>query len=289
MVGYPRVLLGYIGWTSMKMGAIGDFIKLMSSGAIDGVHYTVGSLLPMARNHLIQAIYRIENEKQKTMGDSYIPWTHLLMYDTDMYGIETSFIVDCVKKDCDVAAPIMTQRAVPFNICNYGFDEKHIPLGTLVECDRVGTGCILIHKRVLDYIAEETPGGTIWFNTDRQPRKTLQTEVEAKIAQLYMDKATEFTCQSNEDIIKTIIEGSVCEGVKLGLNAHRGSEYLGEDIGFCEVTKRSGFKIWTHCGVRLRHIGECAYGIQDRVELLARAKRGDFQQYTESIQLESVN
>lgn len=256
----PQLILGYVGFNEIKMSALGDFIALMGSGALSGVCFTVGSLLPHARNHLINKVYK-----------EHPTFTHLLMYDVDMYGLSPEFLVDAV--NYDVIAPIMTQRNAPFKICSDGLSqpmEQLMRSKSVAECRRVGSGCMCIKREVLDDIWENTPSGRSWFNTDRQPRPTLQSESEAKIADLWLEADT---FEAKNDLIKELIEHCYLTGLKDGLNATIGTDLLGEDITFCEKVRRNGWKVYTHCGYSIKHIGECAYGLEDNVEFFSRLEQ----------------
>lgn len=256
----PVVVLGYVGFNEIKMSALGDFIKLMGSGALSGVCFTVGSLLPHARNHLINRVYK-----------EHPTFTHILMYDVDMYGLEPEFLADAVQYD--VVAPIMTQRTAPFKICSDGFSRPFDELvreKAVAECERVGSGCLVLSRRVLDDVWENTPSGRIWFNTDRQPRKTLCTEAEARIKGLILASGD---FEAKNDLIAEIIEDAYLNGLKDGINGHLGTDLLGEDITFCDKVRRQGFKVHTHCGYSIKHIGECAYGLEDNIEFKERLEQ----------------
>jgi hypothetical protein len=255
-----KVMLGYVGFTDMKMGAMGDLIQILSSGLMAGINYTVGSLLPVARNELTRIIYNKSPD-----------FTHILYVDTDMTGLSAELVADLIRADKDIIAPVMTGRAFPFKICNYAPDiEKAIDSQSTIECETVGTGCMLVKKAVLDAIGEATPSGPLWFHNDRQPRPTFKDELDAKLKELELLEA------------ENPIEAAFLEGVKIGLNAHRGTDYLGEDITFCKMAKRNGFRIWTNCKYTLQHIGECAYGLDDTF-----AFRRKIQQYNQSIEFTS--
>lgn len=138
------------------MNTILELLELCEANDIETAHMTIeGSLIETARNMMAA---RVINDKS---------FTHLLFIDSDM-----GFSVDTMKtllqnSDLDVLGVASPRKEIKFGHNVSGaLGELDSPREGIKTCDAVGTGIMLIRRRVLDALAEKLPayssGGLCW-------------------------------------------------------------------------------------------------------------------------------
>jgi hypothetical protein len=262
------VVLGYCTWDSFKPTTIFEMMNIFSSGLIKGIVCSTGSLLPLTRNVLVRDVY-----------NQYPNFTHLICIDADMGGISASLLNDLINKDKEIIGPLCTYRNPPYlpNIPEHHFQELIIEMAKepgerkLISVTRVGFGCLVIKREVLDKTAEITilengQKSALWFDLDRPPRPGFYEEVEGKIKEVV---------SGDFESIEQAIINSFKEGLSFGINAHIGGAYVGEDYNFCDRAKKCGFEIFVDPNFAINHIGDCQYNVQDWLDYLYAKQKGN--------------
>lgn len=228
-----------------------SFISLLIEGLLYRYSRVKGSLLPFARNKALRQVYANDPD-----------FTHVLFIDDDMCNFGPFHLKRLLKADKDIISGLFTQRAPPFQITSAFLNKnktlvEDIKAGNIGEAYFTGMAFTLIKKKVLDAMMEETTDGPLWFNIDRLPRDSFETEVEEFVKE---------KIEKYEDIIKIDIDflkDSLLEAIAMGATCHRGSIPLGEDITFCRQARIMGFEVWVDCGCPIGHKGEKIYDYRD--------------------------
>lgn len=247
-----KPVLAYVTWDSFKPATCFNMLQLTGSGLFSITMAACGSLLPFTRNQMINNIYRAVPD-----------FTHIMMVDADMAEISPECVDGMFAADVDIISPIMTQRVPPFIPCIQPGDYPRLveqmhrepTQRQVIEVATTGLGCMLVKRKVFDEIGEPLPDGDkMWFHIDRQLRKSFPDECNNKVTELQ-----EKEWEEKEDPIKE----SFLQGVKFGLGANIGAEYMGEDYSFCIRARRNGFKIFLDTRHAITHIGDVQYGVED--------------------------
>lgn len=263
-----KIVLSYVVWDSVKPQVVQDLVHLLTVPQIYAINFTVGSLLPMARNTAISKVY-----------SSFPDFTHLLFVDGDVVWVTPTLVKNLLEADKDLIAPVSVQRKPPFTLHALAEDiepiveelKKPQDERQILKVNGLGFSCCLIKREVLDRTAEKIGTGYTWITLDRQPRDSFFDEIEQ--AQMNLRQA-EYS--SDEEMLD---EHFKC-GLKLGLTAHHGALNYGEDFAFCIKARKAGFDCFMHTGLQVGHIGDCIcypndyldylYAKQHNIELLNR-------------------
>ena len=177
----------------------------------------------------------------------------LMMVDDDMDfrhdpAAIAKMLAVAIDQKADIVAPLMVRRDPPHYVC-YN-ETRGVPDDTLkgymahkndqvIECTgHVGTGCILIRRKVVE--ALEPP----WFQT--VPRFDCRV------------------CQSKQgDPAKSDCER--CHGK--GKDPEGCWFEQGEDTFFCRNAHDAGFKVVCAAGIKVGHLGESSLTIEDSVRV----------------------
>lgn len=238
---------------SFPKGAVDSLILVCSSGIIRTYLTVQGTLLPMARNATIAAVY--ENNPK---------FTHLILIDSDMMNFGPQHIIKLIEDDKPIVSALVVQRQPPFKLVIHSFKSDQelynaIQKKEIVESVNVGMAFTVIKREVLEAMREETDAGPIWFTTDREEREGFQTEVD-KFKLDVKSLTKEFGIKDNN--VNDIID----KAVAMGQLSHKGTELIGEDIEFCRRARKMGIISWVDCGVQVGHIANFAAGPEDAMQ-----------------------
>jgi len=233
-----NLVVGMSIFNSIEPTTTIDLCHLATSGLVNGIVISEGALLPNSRNICVKGAFR-----------DHPAFTHLLLIDNDINNIKVEMVRDLIAADKDIIGPIYCSRNPPF--FPIAKPETQHLIGEqltkpqnereIIECQGFGTGCMLIKRKVLEAT------GPDWFTLDRRPRETFFSELNE-----FLEK--------NQDLDKLAMFQA---GVKLGLNAHLGTDVVGEDYNFCEKAIRMGFKCFLHSGYYVGHVGRVTYDLRD--------------------------
>jgi hypothetical protein len=250
----PKVILAFCTKGDIKPSVYFDTLRLVASGLIQGVLASCGTILPQTRNTAIANALDQDRDL-----------THILFIDDDVAGITPEIVKAMIDADKDIISPVTNSRNAPFRPHLRVHDipklvkelEKDQDDRDILEVDGIGMGCALIRAEVFEAVAEigSDKKHLTWFTFDREPRDEFWGEVDAALSQLDSES-------DSKDALK--------EGVKMGLSAHIGSMFIGEDFAFCTKARNAGFKVWVHCQYYLGHVGEVVIDIGDWLEYLER-------------------
>lgn len=264
-----QIILGLCVWDAFKPTTTFNIIELSVSGLVHGVVCTIGSLLPITRNKLVLEVYK-----------RYPDFTHVLMIDGDMGNITQPMVEALIEADRDIIGPVATFRGPPFqpvveptdfNKILDEFSKEEVTDRQIIEVDRIGTGCILVKREVIDSIAEKCEtGGYLWFNLDRPPRKSFFNELAEQEDKLIKKLNSPHPIDPEQEVLEAFRLGA-----RLGVHCRNGSEFVGEDYNLCVKAKQNGFKIFMHTQWVIDHIGDCAYNIGDWLTYLQAVQNKD--------------
>jgi len=204
----------------------------------DGFLIIQGTLLPHARNKIVDYIYKAEPD-----------FTHILLVDADMCNFTPEHIQKLIDADKDVISGLFNERKPPYGTISAFTDEDadnfkdNFKNGKVVPTEIVGAAFTLIKREVFDKMREETSEGPIWFTCDRFPRESIGEEIKNFIAE------TVSLCETQP-------EQALLDAIFFGQTAHIGSRFLGEDINFSRKAVALGFKLFIHLGCVIGHVGE---------------------------------
>lgn len=248
-----KIVLAMCAWDSVKPSTAMQLIRLSTCGVFKAVMFSHGALLPKNRNLIVHNIFAHNTD-----------FTHVLFVDADVNDIPPDLIQMLVEANKPIISPVTTQRKIPFAPHMYPEDidqlvkqmEKPQEAREIIKVKGIGFGCTLIKREVLENTAEQTESGPIWFDMDRIPREDLDKEANLKLELLAAEEKTP------EEYFKA--------GLIMGLTAHVGTNFIGEDYKFCIRAKRAGYDTFVHTGLYIGHIGEQTYDIRDWVEWINR-------------------
>lgn len=211
-------------------------------------------LLPQVRNKAIETAY-------KNCPD----FTHIMFIDDDMCGFGPQHVWQLLQRDVEVVSAIVTLRKPPYKIVVV-FDTEDIEQirgyindREIKETQLIGMAFTLIKRSVLDSLGEMTPKGMLWFNCDRNPRKSFETEIEEFI-RTEMNVIGSFHVNNVKDLLR--------HAVRFGQMSHYGTPLIGEDIGFSWKCRQLGIKMHVDCSVVIGHLAEHPVNVVDTFKAL---------------------
>lgn len=247
-----RVVVGFCGLGQPKPDFIDCMVKLLVSGHVHGYVMTNATLLPYARNNVIKNIFKL-----------YPEFTHVLMVDDDMNRFDPQGVKQLLDADKPIISALMLKRGLPFQAV-HKFDgqtpekiTEDFKKGEPQPVVFCGMAFTLVKREVFESIQEETNKDPIWFNTDREPRKTFSEEVEQFII------AKEHIAEEEYHKSEANIREHLTEAIIMGQQSHFGTYLVGEDAQFCTNAAKHGFQSWVHYGVPVGHIGEVTFDARD--------------------------
>lgn len=171
----PKVVLAVPVLDKIPTPCFNGLASLVHAQMFSGYAVVEGTLLPFARNKLLQIVY----EKNPD-------FTHVLFVDCDMCNFTPNHVVRLWQQDKDIISGLFTMRKAPYSVIgNFEYNtqgdvvEKYLKTQAVVETDRVGMAFTLIKKPVLDAIKENIGDGKdIWFTMDREERDGLELEIK---------------------------------------------------------------------------------------------------------------
>ena len=229
---------------------------MKSHASISRFNIICNSLLPVARNKVIESINYDDGEL-----------THILFIDADMAGYIPAHLQSMIERDVPIIGPVATYKQPPYNICVdikdkqtllYELNKQDTLSKQAVEIQSIGMSFTLVKVEVLEAIKEMTSDGPVWFRTDRFHRPTIHEERDEAIERTYSICTEPHT--SEEECKETLHKL-----FQLGIDAHRGTPLLGEDIVFCAYARLAGYKIYVDPRVCIQHIGFRPASIFDNV------------------------
>lgn len=134
----------------------------------------------------------------------------------------------------DIVGGVYLKKKIPYA----AVANRHVgtdPDTGLFEMQEIGTGFMMIHRRVFERIVE-------WFGSE-----------------LYYEPA------SDEPQ-----EGKYYDFFRVGVSKHT-KQYLSEDYFFCEYARKVGFKVWLDSGIMVKHKGGGVFPFDDEQFLEASA------------------
>lgn len=240
----PRVALAICMRNQVSSSFILAFLELRYHPNIRTYVFGKGTLLPMARNQVLNQL------------DLNI-FTHVLMIDDDMSKFTQAHLSRLLELDLDVVGATCVLKEPPHQVAGQLYnpqamitelENQDINARKPQEAKAIGTAFVLIKTEVLRKTYEETSEGEkLWFTMDRMQRINIKQDALQIIKQL-----PEYPT-----------EDDYLDLVQFGIDAHKGTPLLGEDISFCWNVKQAGFKIWIDPGTVIAHIGEYEYDIKD--------------------------
>ena len=196
----------------------------------------------------------------KNMG---VRW--VLMVDDDMV-LPTDTITRLVAAKKDIVSGLCTTRTSPYSLTVY----KKLPNGRykdmeyeelnqdgLTEVDGVGGACVLIGENVFNKIPAP------WYAMPPSYVTPLLHSIQYNLAGgLSLDKILD----ENKLDLPTEFTQEDC-GVD------------GEDLYFCGLVKKFGFKIYLDAGLEVGHVGDWVYSLKDHLSYRGKGERTE---HTES-------
>lgn len=256
-----RVILAYCVWDSIKPGPAFMINDLMASEKFIGSVQVCGTLLPIARNECLARIMHLD-------------FTHLLFIDGDIVGVTSELVDKLLEADKDVICPVSVYRKPPYvpHLLKEDLPKLIEQLAKdqqdreIIKVGGVSLSCCLIKKEVLIKTVERAGDNKhcIWFANDRGPRPSFFEETQVKLLELKEDKVD--------------VETAFKAGLSLGINAHVGGAFIGEDYSFCNKVNACGFSCWMDTRFYIGHIGEQAFDIQDWINFNKYQGQGEFKQ-----------
>lgn len=195
------------------------------------------SVVHWARNQLIAEAYK-----------SGVPFTHVFFLDDDIV-CQPETLVEMLRHEKDVVAAVCTTRCdPPRRNARVFVEETHsfiqitdMPEG-LVEVGGIGTGVMLIARKVLDRVAD------YWVNCEREEK------VYAASAE-FLERARSER-KNWYEVTKDAFWFQFLE------HPHGRGEF-GEDTGFCWKAKQCGFQVWADTRLKPLHMGDYGYSVDD--------------------------
>lgn len=282
MSNKPRVVLGTVVWDTVGAEFLLEWSFLLAScvgsswDASFWTTITMSCLLPVARNRLLI-------EALRNCPD----FTHVLMIDSDVVGLRVEDVRRLVEHNVPIVAALVTKPKPPCDpACDDddGYAAVHDEMAKdepgLVERRWVGTGCILIHRDVIDKTAmtvemQKGNAGTYWFRQGREERIGWERDMEQHIHNVTRRTVDLFAASGQQDPadaeawakhVGDELAELHMESFLVGRGCWDGGTTLGEDIEFGLRARALGFKSYIDCGVALHHIGPRGHGIDDHLE-----------------------
>lgn len=261
----PSVCIGLPTLGDIKADTVMGLINIFQHPSVVQYSQTSGTLLPWARDQIIR--------RMATDDDGNFTATHLLFIDADMAGFHKDMLTRMLDHDKDIISGVFVARRPPHMLCTSFFDSKGDQKRFLaemqrgheaqpIEVDFTGLAFTLIKTEVLVEMAEETPSGPSWFAMDREPRETMDTELEAHWQNFIAQFKNGDTIHDNINEIRNFSIDMAAQGKF----SHKRTDYLGEDVNFCRNARRCGFKTWVDPVIHIGHIGEQGFDFKDAIK-----------------------
>ena len=133
-----------------------------------------------------------------------------------------------------------------------------IPLHEPSEVLEIGTGFMMIHRRVFEKFSEKfghysyKPDHirTEHFDGSREIMQYFQAEIDAPSSLQYMERLMSATEDQRDEILQEYQE-------KLAKSSKR---YLSEDYWFCQKVQQLGLRTWLCPWMKLAHVGTYVFG-----------------------------
>jgi len=226
---------------SMKPKMVIDFLGLCLSGRVQSYVIVEGTLLPQARNDLINLIYKHKPG-----------FSHVLFIDADQCGFNYKHLDLLLECDKDIVSGITAMSRKDKNgnrPCTFSLHPDQSPDVQVAETLFTGLFFTLIKREVFDALKIETNLEPIWFTNECAIRETYEEEKKVVIE----DAATRIKkgWGETEKLAQVLIE--------FGENKNDKMPIVGEDIAFCRRARAAGFKIYVHAMCLVGHISEDVY------------------------------
>ncbi len=194
---------------------------------------------------------------------------YLMMIDSDM-TFDSGAVMKLISADKDVVSGLAFIKTPPYSPvmgmrthADRDFSSYKTIINwvdnALIQVDGIGTAFLLIKRKVLETI--EGP----WF--------CHIPNIDA--IKLFASQQLVNQIRTNEDVLLTlkeydkIVDGAYDNQEKVkqqkiseGKN-YKGPPVIGSDYYFCNKVIRAGFEIWVDTSIKLGHIGEAEYDIDD--------------------------
>jgi len=196
----------------------------------------------------------------KKMG---VRW--VFMADDDMIFPEDT-LMRLTAANKDIVSGLCTTRMAPYILTGYkilpnqryrDIAYEELNQDGLTEVDGVGGACVLIGENVFNKIPAP------WYAMPPSYITTLLHSIQYNLAHgLSLDKVLD----ENKFELPTEFSQSDC-GVD------------GEDLYFCGLAKKFGFKIYLDAGLEVGHVGDWVYSVKDHLDYRGKGERTE---HTES-------
>lgn len=200
----------------------------------------------------IDAKRNVAASRALRMGMDYI-----LMVDDDMdfrwndHSPIEDLIDEAIRLDADVIGPIMVRRTFPHEFCFHEFEH---------EPEAWRTNPALKFRRALEIIQQKRTlrlsGGHVGAGC-----MLINTRAFRKVAPLWFMTPMHFRCVECLRLPQPNPACETCHGD--GFDRLHVEPGLGEDAYFCTKAGKAGCSVYVAGGVRVGHIGERTYGIDD--------------------------
>jgi hypothetical protein len=193
-------------------------------------------------------VHWVRNALLANLYASKIPFDYVLFMDDDMVPPPDALKILLERKQ-DVVGAVCTVRQDPplpnarhFDEKTFSFQTADIDQPGIWNVGAIGTGFILLSKKVLDDVGEYTLSQRYWAKY-RGMSEDERTRVEAEERKRCAIDNNKFWFEF--------------------LKHPGGNGEIGEDISFCLKAKECGYEIFADSTVNVGHIGGYAFSIQD--------------------------
>jgi len=205
-----------------------SLLKFLIEASKLGINWTLDtmgneSLITRARNNLAGKF--LHNQKA----------THLMFIDSDI-RFEPEDIMKLILADKDVCCGAYPVKKLPAQLVINELDDGEKE-GDLVEVSTAGTGFMLIKREVFDTLKKDNP--KLQIKLPEEKRKNINAEIMG---------AENTEENPSEDCLWNFFDTSFDDHL-----------FKGEDIAFCELARKSKFKIHANIDSTTIHHGPYGY------------------------------
>jgi hypothetical protein len=243
-----NITLAICSIDTMANQTVADIVHLTSTGLIRCFCNTTSTLLPHARNNVVEQVYAVNPD-----------FTHILFIDADQCGICKEYLEIMMAHNVDIIAGVTVTR-------NRGKDgkrkltflnkDKLIDLNKdLFEVRHTGFFFTLVRREVFDAIGEEMESGKkAWFRLEREIRKDYDPDsfIENQLAKLELGSI------NKEKVLRDCL--------KYGEGCRDGAQEIGEDVYFCHRAREAGFRCWIDTRLQIDHVCQERISVHDTVK-----------------------